>query len=322
MQSAGGRRIIRPPLKTYVRLIPPFLVRFFARPYVAGDSLAKAMDAAADLLARRGLLATLDLLAEDIETPEAVESNTQTYMQMVEAVASDTRFSTDKERPTLSLKLSSYTFDPLDRGGSASGSREAVRRICAAASERSVRLTIDMESVAWTDFTLDFLRELHAEGATHVGCVLQSRLNRTEADIESLPPACRVRLVIGIYRESASVALVDKAAMKERLLRYAARLLELGHYVEFATHDETFVRRFLTEVVPAVGAGADRYEIQMLYGVPRQALLSDLVAHGTRARLYVPFATSWEMAIAYLRRRLDEYPAMMWLVAKDFLRRR
>jgi hypothetical protein len=41
-------------LKTYIRIIPPFLVRFFARPYVAGDSLAKAMSAA--LLDDAGLL--------------------------------------------------------------------------------------------------------------------------------------------------------------------------------------------------------------------------------------------------------------------------
>ena len=43
---------------------------------------------------------------------------------------------------------------------------------------------------------------------------------------------------------------------------------------------------------------------------------------GVTVRLYVPFALGWDEAIAYLRRRLDEYPAMMFMVARDKLRPR
>src|SRR5262249_9660429 len=118
------------------------------------------------------------------------------------------------------------------------------------------------------------------------------------------------------------VALVDKPAMKRRLLEFAEQLLRRGHYVEFATHDEGCVRRFVDEVVPRCGAGPDRFEVQMLYGVPPERLLGELRQRGVRARLYVPFALGWHMAIQYLRRRLDEYPAMMWLVSKNLIRRR
>jgi proline dehydrogenase len=131
-----------------------------------------------------------------------------------------------------------------------------------------------------------------------------------------------VRLVIGIYREPPEHALTDKPAMKQRLLAFAERLLRAGHYVEFATHDEACVRKFVDDVVPRCGAGVDRFEVQMLYGVPRERLLGELRQRGVRARLYVPFALSWAMAIQYLRRRLDEYPAMMWLVSKNLIRRR
>jgi len=179
-----------------------------------------------------------------------------------------------------------------------------------------------MEGRQWTDFTLDALRRFHADGARHVGCVLQTRLHRTEQDLDALPEGVRVRLVIGIYQEPADVALTDKAAMKERMLQFAERLLERGHYVEFATHDTACVRRFLDEVVPRVGASQDRYEVQMLYGVPRDRFLSKVLGQGVKARLYVPYALGWDLAIEYLRRRLDEYPAMMWLVTKNmFLRR-
>ena len=304
-----------------IRLIPPSLVRVFARPYVAGDSLQKAMAASAELLESRGLLTTLDLLAEDIEREETVHRNIDTYLKMVDAAAGDARFA-DGTRPTVSLKPSSYTTDSLEHGGQAVTSREAVFQIAERARERGVGVTVDMEGRAWTDFTLELLDDLYRAGHRDVGAVLQTRLHRTERDLDRLPPECRVRLVIGIYQEPAAVALVDKDEMKQRMLDHARVLLDRGHYVEFATHDERYVRRFIDEVVPAAGVGPDRYEVQMLYGVPRVRLLGEMVERGVRCRLYVPFALSWPRAVAYLRRRLDEYPAMMLLVAKNLLSRR
>ena len=141
----------------------------------------------------------------------------------------------------------------------------------------------------------------------------------TEQDLEELPEGMRIRLVIGIYKEPSEIAQTEKPDMKDRMLVLAERLLERGHYVEFATHDVVYVRRFLEEVVPRVGVGRDRYEVQMLYGVPRDRFLADLNRQGVKARLYVPFALSWDLAIEYLRRRLDEYPAMMWLVTKNMI---
>lgn len=302
-----------------VRLIPPPLVRFFAGPYVAGDSLAKAMGVAAELWRDRQLLTTLDLLAEDIETTEQVEQNIQTYRRMIDAVAEEGRLA-DGARPTISMKLSSYTTSPLERGGSAEGSRDAVLALCEHAGQRQVGLTLDMESRHWTDFTLDLLRELHAAGHTHIGAVLQTRLHRTEADLDRLPPGIRVRLVIGIYKEPREHALTHKPEMKARMLTFARTLLARGHFVEFATHDEKWIRRFVAEVVEAGSIAKDRFEVQMLYGVPRVRLLQELTEGGFRCRLYVPFAEGWPMAIAYLRRRLDEYPGMAWLVLKNWFR--
>lgn len=301
-----------------IRVIPAFLVRLFAGPYVAGDSLAKAIAVVQRLRRERGLASTLDLLAEDIRTEEQARQNLDTYLAMVDAAAA----LPPAERPTLSLKPSSYTTRPMQHGGDAAGSREAMLQIAQRAAERGVGLTIDMESRHWTDFTLATLREFHGLGMRHVGAVLQTRLHRTERDLDDLPPGIRVRLVIGIYREPADVALTDKRAMKDRMLACAETLLRRGHFVEFATHDDVYVRRFLEQVVPRAGAAKDRFEVQMLYGVPRDRFLGDLTRQGFAVRLYVPFARSWDLAIQYLRRRLDEYPAMMLLVTKNLLLRR
>jgi proline dehydrogenase len=318
----AARRRHDPPLAVnpLIRFIPAFLVRFFAKPYVAGDSLEQALLVVQKLFRDRGLLATLDLLAEDIRSDEQAQRNLDTYLRMIDAVARSEL--PVAARPTLSLKPSSYTTSPLHEGGDAAGSFAAIRRIAERARDAGVALSIDMEGRHWTDFTLDALRRLHAEGHNHVGAVLQTRLHRTELDLAALPPGMRVRLVIGIYREPADIALVDKPAMKERLLTFAEQLLRRGHYVEFATHDDAYVRRFVEQVVPNAGVGPDRFEVQMLYGVPRERFLADLCRQGITARLYVPFALSWDMAIQYLRRRLDEYPAMVWLVTKNLFARR
>lgn len=58
-----------------IRLIPPSLVRLFARPYVAGDSLASAVGTVAQLWRERSLMATLDLLAEDIHQESQAQQN-------------------------------------------------------------------------------------------------------------------------------------------------------------------------------------------------------------------------------------------------------
>jgi len=297
---------------------PDPLVRLFARPYVGGDSLERALEVALRLLSDAGIVATLDLLAEKVRDETRVAANRATYLEMIRAVANDVRFPTPRERPTVSLKLSSFTTAPMDDGGDARGARAAAEEIAVEARRHGVPLTIDMEDHTWTDVTLDAAIDLYRRGFD-VGTVLQTRLHRTDADLARIPDGMRVRLVIGIYLEPADIALTDKDAMKERLLRQAAALLDRGAYVEFATHDDRIVRRFFDEVVRPRALGGERYELQMLYGVPRARLLAEIVAGRLSppelavppVRLYLPFATAWDQATAYCRRRLRSNPQMM-----------
>jgi proline dehydrogenase len=291
--------------------VPGPLVRWFAAPYVAGGSLEAGLTVAHDRHERFGVLATLDLLGEEVERPFQVLRTIAGYESILDALGSDPRFRDPRTRPTVSLKPSAFTPGPR---------REAlspIRDLAARARERGVALTLDMEDRRWTDLTLQWTLDLHAQGF-EVGTVLQSRLHRTAADLEAIPAGMRVRLVIGIYPEPPEVALTEKPAMKERMLAHAARLLERGARVEFATHDEACLGRFLREVAPAA---PDRCEIQMLLGVPRRPFTRRLLAgeYGLVLpfRLYIPFALSWRDATAYLRRRMDESPSMMWLVLRN-----
>ncbi|MGF1508461.1 MAG: proline dehydrogenase family protein [Myxococcota bacterium] len=295
------------------RFIPGVLVRFFARPYVAGGSVDEALQCAAQVWNQRGLHSTLDLLGEDVKKEEQVRANLLTYRTVIRSSAEDTRV--QGVQSSVSVKPSAFTVGGLE------DSRSALEALAAFARDHCVPLTIDMEDRKWTDFTLDVSTSLFRRGFD-VGTVLQTRLNRTEADLESIPEGMRVRLVIGIYPEPKEVAVTDKTIMKERMLQYARRLLERGAQVEFATHDEAYLERFAKDVAPVA---PERCEIQMLLGVPRDdtqhRLLSGAWGPALPVRLYVPFAVTWEDATAYLRRRMDESPSMILLVLRNLFRR-
>lgn len=296
------------------QLVPAPLVRVFARPYLAGGTMREALDSAADILAARGMLSTLDLLGESVTRAEQVETNEDVYCRLVDALGQDPRFSESEERPSISLKPSAFCLKEQEEAF------VPIRRILERARARSVAVTIDMEDRSWTDLTLEYAVRFFQEGHD-VGTVLQTRLHRTEADLERIPPGMRVRLVIGIYPEPGEVALTDKRAMKERMLPFSARLLERDARVEFATHDDVFVQRFVHEIAPKA---PDRCELQILLGVPREKMLARLQAEdGLRlpVRVYVPFATDMGEATAYLRRRMEESPNMMFLVLRNLFAR-
>ena len=298
-------------LTRLARLAPGPVVRWFARPYVAGGSMDAGLDVAHDRLSRFEALSTMDLLGEGVTERFEVIQNVAAYEQLIDRLGSEPRFADPVTRPTVSVKPSAFTCGERE---SAFGHIEGlVRR----ASACGVRVTIDMEDRPWTDLTLDWAIDLFGQGLD-VGTVLQTRLNRTEQDLERIPSGMRVRLVIGIYPEPESVAVTDKRVMKDRMVEYAAVLLDRGAYVEFGTHDEPALERFLREVAPKA---PDRCEIQMLLGVPRRAFARRLMAGALGVivpfRLYVPFAMSWDDATAYLRRRMRESPSMMWLVLRN-----
>lgn len=298
------------------RLVPGPLVRWFARPYVAGDSIESGLATAEGLLREQDVLTTLDLLGEDVSRPEQVEANIRTYRLLVDTLAEDGRFADARARPSISLKPSAFTT------GSQDAARGPIEDLAEHARGRGVALTIDMEDRHWTDLTLDLSVGLFERGFD-VGTVLQTRLNRTLADLERIPEGMRLRLVIGIYPEPSDVAIASKREMKTRMVEYADRLIDRGVFVEYATHDVPACERFVREVAPKA---AERCEIQMLLGVPRAEFRRRLQAGelGPRLpmRLYVPFALGWDNATAYLRRRMAESPSMAWLVFRNLFARR
>ena len=291
---------------TIIDLMPGPLVRTFAAPYIAGKGIASGVGKADELHARLGLYSTVDLLAEEVFSREDVEATVQVYLRMVEAL---------KDRPYASISLKPTS---LGINESETYCQQNLRRIVEAAAAHRLHITLDMEDRHFTDVTLRMFKAIR-EDFENFGIVLQSRLFRTPEDIKALhAKPCKVRICIGIYKESADVALQDKADMKDRLFDYMQLLLDRGHYPEIATHDEPLVRRCI-DFLDKRSVPRDAYEFQMLLGVPRTGLQQEIVKRGQIVRLYVPFAEDWKYAEHYLKRRLAANPAMALMVMKNLL---
>lgn len=270
------------------------LARSFANRFVAGETLATALDAVRKLN-QRGITASLDLLGESVRNEAEARAAGREYIAMLDAI--DER----KLDANVSVKLTAMGLDI---------SEELCTRIMQDILDRAAKydtfVRLDMEGSAYTQRTLDlFEHRLFPAYREHVGIVLQSYLYRTLADVEhSNRIRARVRICKGAYKEPDTVAYAEKSEVDRNYVRCMRQLMLEGNYPGIATHDEAIVReakRFAKEH----SIDPSRYEFQMLYGV-RRDLQDRLVRDGYRMRVYVPFGTQW---YPYLMRRLAERPA-------------
>ena len=286
---------------------PAFQQRFFflAKRFIAGETVAEAMDAVAALNAL-GMTATLDFLGEDVTSPVEAERTRDAYFELLRAIR------TRDVETNVSVKLTAMGL--LVDEGFALENLLAVAE--AAAPNRDPFVRIDMEGSAVTDATLRVFERAYAR-TRHVGPVLQAYLKRTPDDVERLIglPA-RVRLCKGAYGEPPEIAYQDMPTIRRAYIRCAEALLERGTYPGIATHD---IR--LIEAVEAFakerGIGRDRFEFQLLYGV-RPELQRRLVADGYRVRIYVPYGTHWA---GYFYRRVTERKQNVFFALRSLFQR-
>jgi proline dehydrogenase len=290
--------------RAIIDLAPAPIVKVFAAPYVAGRGIESGVRKADEIWQGGGLHSTVDLLGEEVFRREDVEATVATYFGIIDQLAGR-RYASISCKPT---QLGIHEGEPY--------CLENISKVVEYAGRQGTHITVDMEDHTFTDVTLRLFATLR-DRFDNVGTVLQSRLFRTKADIDALHrKPCKVRICIGIYREPKSIAYQDKPAMKQQLFEYVQRLLDKGHYPEIATHDEPLIHRCL-DYLDQRGYPKDAYEFQMLLGVPRQAIQTQIVKGGRVMRLYVPFAEEWQYAIAYCKRRLAANPMMGAYVMKN-----
>jgi proline dehydrogenase len=284
--------------RTIVRLLPavprPVVQRLSAR-YIAGASLDDAVRVVRELNGR-GLLATIDVLGEEVTSPDEARAIAGQYHDVLARIDGEGLDS------NISIKLSALGLDlDLDL------CRDNLEAVVVDAQARASFVRIDMEDSSTTERTLQLYRELRELGQTNLGIVVQAYLRRT---IDDVVGAANVRLCKGIYIEPPAIAYREFDAVRANYVLVLEKLVAQGSYVGIATHDEYLIGEALRIVEPLP---PDRYEFQMLLGV-RSERADELVAAGHRVRIYVPYGTQW---YEYSLRRLQENPKIAGYIARD-----
>jgi proline dehydrogenase len=267
--------------------------------FVGGETLDEVVVTLRGLN-EQGLRTNTTLLGENVADRDEAEQVTATYLEVFRRIAAE------KLRTNVSVKPTHLgaVFD--EELGYAN-----IERLVVEAGRLGNFVRIDMEDSPLVDPTLRIYRRLREAGHENVGTVLQSYLYRTADDLESLLPLQpNLRIVKGAYKEPESIAYPKKADVDAAYDRLVARCLEAATFTAVATHDERRIEQALSH-----GAGPDRMELQMLYGV-RSQLQLDLVHQGHRVLVATPYGPDW---YPYLMRRLAERPANLLFFVRSAL---
>ncbi|TQC49903.1 proline dehydrogenase [Rhodococcus sp. WS4] len=299
-----------PRIERTVTKIP--VTRSLVDRFVAGGTEDDAVTATTSILGS-GRYISIDYLGEDTTDLAQASGTVSHYLTLLSSLAQLAPASDTDGRPRsieVSLKLSALgQFLPRDGHNVA---LENAHKICTAAEEAGVWVTVDAEDHTTTDSTLSIVRELRQDFPS-LGTVLQAYLKRTEADCKELSgPGSRIRLCKGAYKEPASVAYQGKAAVDEAYLRCLRILMNGRGYPMVASHDPAMVDAALQQA-KATGRTADEFEIQMLYGI-RDTEQLRLIGEQQHVRVYLPYGDQW---YGYFMRRLAERPANLAFFLKS-----
>lgn len=285
-----------------IRTVP--LTRALVRRFVAGETTVDALGVAARLR-DEGLFVTLDRLGEHTTEPAHADAAVDAYVELLKGLAE----SGLTDAAEVSVKPSAVGLN-LDDGEATAIAN--VRRVCEAAADAGTTVTLDMEDHNSVDATLRIVREVRRDHPG-LGCVLQSYLRRTEADVAEMSyEGSRVRLCKGAYAPVESDSYTEKHDIDASYVRCLKRLMASEAYPMLATHDPRLIE--ITGSLAVLDERPDKtFEYQMLYGV-RPDEQRRLVRMGSQVRVYVPYGTDW---YGYLMRRLAEKPSNLALFLRS-----
>ncbi|MGW1812192.1 proline dehydrogenase family protein [Streptomyces sp. NPDC002125] len=290
--------------------------------FIAGESVDQVVPVVQDA-ADKGLEVTLDVVGEDITTPEQAAAARDAYLELIgrlKELGLGTRAEMSVKLSMFGQSLPSPTTalngEPSGPAPEFPGGHELalanVRPVVEAAAAIGTTVTLDAEDHT----TLDSMFAIHEElrkDFPQTGCVIQSYLFRTEADARRLAAAgSRVRLVKGAYKEPASVAYQSKPEIDKAYVRILKTLMQGEGYPMIGSHDPRLIA-IGQELARQAGRKLDEYEFQMLYGIRSEEHIR-LAAEGHRMRVYTAYGTDW---YGYFMRRLAEKPANLLFFARS-----
>ena len=292
-------------LATIMPYLPKSLARPFAKPYVAGETIDSVIKTAKELN-ENGFSTTLDILGEFVNSKEEADKIKNAYSELIKKI------SIEQLDSTISVKLTH-----LGLGIDPNLGEKNIYSLSLTGKENNVGITIDMENSPYTSKTFEIYKKALIKNE-QIGAVIQAYLYRSLDDIKKLDsPTLNLRICKGIYNESPDIAIQDRIAINDNYFEMAKTLLNGKGYACLATHDLTLIDR-LESFIESNDISPNRFEFQVLYGVPMGNKLEQLKGKGYKIRIYVPFGEAW---FEYSVRRLKENPKIISYVLRNLFKK-
>ena len=281
--------------------LPKFLVKIVASPYIAGITDEEMLQNV-EKLNRKGFKVAIDILGEHVKTENEAEEITKRYSRIYDEINKRNLLA------NISIKL---THIGQDLGIDIV--RNNLSKLVEAAKKNNNFLRLDMENVPYTSETIQLYKEMF-NNYNQIGIVIQAYLHRSIDDIKALSnDKFNVRICKGIYVEDPHLVLNDYDDIRENYISLVKESLNNGCYVGIATHDEFLIDSLYSWILEN-NISKDRYEFQVLHGVPMQKKLKKLMEDGNIVRVYLPYGDNW---YDYSVRRLKENPKMAGYIIKN-----
>ncbi len=297
--------LLNSSIAALMHIAPKRLFRPFANSYVAGESIDSALKVV-KILNEKGFSATMDILGENVNSEKEATLITNQYTHLIQQISQAELDS------TISVKLThlGLGIDPIL-------GEKNILQLAQVGKENNVGVTIDMENSPYTSTTFDLYNKTLSVH-NKMGTVIQAYLHRSLEDIQKLnSPLLNLRICKGIYRESPDIAIQDRSAINDNYMDMARAMFNGSGFVCLATHDLELLDR-LELLIENDRISSDRFEFQVLYGVPMGDRLEKLKTKGYKVRVYVPFGEAW---FEYAIRRLKENPTIISYVLKNMFKK-
>jgi len=292
-----------------IKILPylPFsIVRLVAGRYVAGETAEDALKVV-KVLNQQGFSATVDILGEHTKSEHNARDITSQYKALLSSIYEQNL------NCNISIKPSHLGMDVCTEF-----IINNMTHLIETARQNSQFIRIDMEDSSITDATIQLYIKCK-EQYEKVGTVLQAYLFRSEDDLFKLlnKNSLNLRICKGIYRESSDIALQNRDDINSNYLKLLRFAFENNIYVCIATHDQYLIKETY-KIIGDLKIPNDRFEFQVLYGVPMSTWLKKHLKHGYRVRVYVPFGRDW---YDYSVRRMKENPNIIGYVLRNIFRK-
>jgi len=274
-----------------IPLLPKFFVKLFANKYVAGVKTSQALEIV-NKLNNNGFSCTLDILGE--HTADLKESYAITYKYM--DILDNIKFN-DLDC-NISIKPSHIGSDI-----GFENFNQNIAKLIIKANENNNFIRIDMEDSKLTDLSINTYKN-NNKYKKSLGIVLQAYLMRTKDDLNSLEENSNIRLCKGIYNEDKSIAIKDPQLINTNYIKLLKIAFNKNIYVGIATHDKKLIDQAL-EIIKKNKIDKNKFEFQILYGVPIDNTMKYLLKNNYKIRIYVPYGRNW---YDYSIRRIKENP--------------